>query len=330
MRVNRGQKASTRMDALDIQLNQIDEAAPNIQPGIHIAGRIEQLERTGVSTLDRSFVSFFGSQPTLNPDDKEMLGARHGAALHGFAYDAGNSLLETHKNSYQCKLLPKRPVVGKTLSQGYYLYHEIEAGVSEQIYITISHSNSKKNPRETYNLSAQNPPEKIQNLLNALSFPEITEPEKTELLHPDLIHWIVTLSKYNKIPLYPYYIFLKEETTEKFCKYLSIEARKPQKIRGEEYKPLVKENGWWANTGAFFGNAAARIWYARSGSPREYGYDTKIDQTDTEKETNLREGEISLILPGLSERFIQKHIGEISNAAREFSEEIETTRAGFR
>lgn len=302
----------------------IDDGGPRIPINFNIAENTAELVRRALSSLDRTFKSFFSGNPTLNrpTGDKASLETLYGASIHAYAHTNSNTRMQTHQRRYRCVLLPRRPNPGDALSAGYYLFKELEAGVIEHVHVTISHPNPEANPSETYNLSVEkNPPQNIEMLLGALLFPNQGEPAIIQVLHADLMQWIASISVHNVINIHPYHIFLKEETTEKFCKHFSVEARKPQRIQGEEYKSLVTENGWWGSTGAFFQNAAARTWYIWSGRPREYGHDTVINHNDIERQSGLRNAEIFAILPLIANSFIQNHSGEIGGAVREYCEQ---------
>lgn len=313
------EKIYKRIYGAEQLMDEVDRTAPSIPSCMQTGERVEEIVTEGASIFQRSFKSFgyhfFGfDRSTLNQNDEKLLKRLHQDSLEALVGSIGGNRSITHKSTYQCKLLSKRPTEKEPLSQGYYLFCEIEGSISEQIFVTVYHQNPY--PSETFNLSATNPPENIRLLLKDLSFPNRGSLAKEVSLHPDLMQWIASFSKYNTTIIHPLYIFLKEETTEKFCKYLSVEARKPQK----KYRPLMREKGWWASTGAFFGNIAARAWYVGSEPPREYGYDTVIDHPDTERPIK-RIGEIYFLFQHLSERFIQNHIGEISSATRVFYEQ---------
>lgn len=312
-----------RLDGLEMRQAAVDRDAPRIPVILNIAESTAALVRRALSSLEEIFKSFFSGTLTLNEPtgDKAFLENLYGESIHAYAYVNNNTHMKTHQRRYQCVLLPRRPNPEAPLSVGYYLFRGQEAGVLEQIYITISHPNPEVNPRETFNLNEINPPQNIETILNALPFPNHDQPAIPQILHPDLIQWIASISLYNTTNIHPYHIFLKEETTEDFCKYFSIEARKPQRIHGEEYRSLVTENGWWGSTGAFFQNTAARIWYIWSGRPREYGHDTVINHSDIERQDGVREAEIFLILPLITNSFIQNHSGKISSAVREYCEQ---------
>ena len=321
--MRRSKALHVRLDGLEMRQAAVDNDAPRIPVILNIAERTAQLVQRALTSLAQTFKSFFSGVPTLNEPtgDKALLENLYGESIHAYAHANNNIHMKTHQRRYQCVLLPRRPNQGEHLSVGYFFFRGQEAGVLEQTYITISHPYPQNNPPETFNLNEKNPPQNIEMLLNALSFPSQGQPATSQILHPDLMQWIASISIYNTTNIHPYHIFLKEETTEKFCKYFSVEARKPQRIQDAEYRALVTENGWWGSTGAFFQNTAARIWYIWSGRPREYGHDTVINHNDIERQDGVRHAEISLILPLIANSFIQNHSGEIGSAVREYCEQ---------
>jgi len=308
----------------------IDDSSPSIPENRHGALHISQGAKRAISVFDVIFISLLGA-PTLNnhQGDKQILKNIYSGLIEALATqvhesqddsslnifsDQNTMTLATHQQHYQCILLTKRPQQLEKLNVGYFLFKERRTPEVEQIYVTIVHPNAL--PIETMNLSESFSARKLQPFLN-LPWPPQGQIGVNYELDKNLKQCLATLSQHNKTQICHYDIFLREAMSEKFCKYLSEEARKEQTIYGEKYRAIVVENGVLANVFSFFGNGLGSLWYLRSGKPRRFGYDTVINQTQEEREHGHREDEISLILSTIKSRFIQEHIDEISHCVRE-------------
>lgn len=307
-----------QLNQINVQQNQIAQAQAAIPANVNaLAGQVQRGQRQ-INALYDAFMSFWGNR-TLSQNDQRSLSHIYGLVMVSLAYEVdghnAGATLSTHCRNYQCILLPGRPIANAALNVGYYLYQTQQAGVT-QTYALIIHPNPIAS--ESVNLNALAPPAKIMRLLNSLPWPGAHAAANPVILDTDLIQWIASQSQRNKTTLLSNDIFLTDETSNEFTGYLSTEARKPQKIQGIEYRSLVKENGFWASTGAFFGNAAGAVrdWW-QSNQPKTYGYDTVINQTTRERENEGRFNEIALIVPTIANRYIQNHIGLIDAAVRD-------------
>lgn len=272
------------------------------------------------NALGSAFQSFFYAKNTLNrtTGDRATLEGKYASILQGFAKLASNNHVnvEIHPSGYQHVLFTNPPNFNTALPVGYYLYRVSQGGV-EQIHLVISHPDNigREGP---INLSAI-ASATMRTILRALPWPpshvsskDITPLDKT------LERWITSLSQHNKTQIYLNDIFWKEDLTEMFCHFLSIEARKPQTVAGRERRSLNTENGIWANVVSSTGNGLAWMWYW-GAPPRKYGHNTVINQTVAERQQRSRETEIGPIIGHIANRYIQDNLDEIEDAAREFS-----------
>lgn len=279
--------------------------------------RREERQRTA---LGSAFQSFFSStKNTLNrtTGDRATIEGKYASILQGFAKTASNNNanVEIHPSGYQHVLLTNPPAPNAPLPTGYFLYRISQGGV-EQVHLIISHPNNmgREGP---INLSTAAPVD-IRPILRALAWqPAHVSSKDITPMNKKLERWITSISEYNKIPIYLNDIFWKDEMTELFCQFLSIESRKQQTIGGRERRALVTENGVWPNIVASTGNGLAWMWYWGS-APRKYGHNTVINQTEDERKQGSRNTEIGPIIGRIANRYIQDNLDNVEETAREF------------
>lgn len=273
------------------------------------------------AALGNSFQSFFSStKNTLNrtTGDRATIEGKYASILQGFAKIASNNSvnIEVHPNGYQHVLLTNPPTLNAVLPAGYFLYRVSQNGV-EQVHLLISHANNH-GTEGPINLSAIVPAD-IRPMLRSLPWqPAHISSKDITPMNKKLERWIASISQHNKVQIYLNDIFWKDEMTELFCQFLSIEARKPQTVGGRDRSALTTENGIWANIVSSTGNGLAWMWYW-GAAPRKYGHNTVINQTKDERQQKSRDTEIGPIIGRIANRYIQDNLDAVEEAAREFS-----------
>ncbi|PJD93344.1 MAG: hypothetical protein CK424_02875 [Legionella sp.] len=293
----------------------------SISENLNVIMTSQRREERQRESLGNAFQSFFSStKNTLNKTtgDRPTLEGKYARTLQGFAKTANNNnaKVEIHPEGYQHVLLTNPPNPNASLPVGYYLYRVSQGGV-DQIHLLISHPDNI-GIEGPINLSSV-APARIRPILNVLPWPpsHVSSKDITPL-NKTLERWITSISQYNKTSIYLNDIFWRDDMTESFSHFLSIEARKPQTISGRERRSLNTENGMWANVVSSTGNGLAWMWYWGS-PPRQYGHNTVINQTAAERQQRSRDAEIVPIISHIANRYIQENLDEIEETAREFS-----------
>lgn len=293
---------------------------PSIPQNLNAITTNQRREERQRNALGSAFQSFFYTKNTLNrtTGDRAILEGKYASILQGFAKIASNNNanVEIHPNGYQHVLLTNPPNPNTVLPAGYFLYRISQGGV-DQIHLIISHPGSigREGP---INLSSA-APTGMRPILRALPWPpsHVSSKDITPL-NKTLERWITSISQHNKTQIYLNDIFWRDEMTELFCHFLSIQARKPQTVAGRERRSLNTENGIWANVVSSTGNGLAWMWYWGS-PPRQYGHNTVINQTEAERQQRSRDTEIGPIIGHIANLYIQENLDEIEETAREFS-----------
>ncbi len=290
------------------------------------AGVICTNARRAISSFLSAFISWWG-ECSLNQergDKSTLMQAVFPLAMLGLIHsiddDARENRLTTHPGEYQCVLRRTPPnIINHRPAVGYYLYKTLEDD-HLQFHIFISHPEPIEG--EHFNLSEEAADQShILVMLENLPW-ENLDHAATSAINLDetierktLKHWMTSLSERNKVPIRFYDIFWRDDHAEKFCKHLSIEARKPQRINNVDYRALLAEKGVIAKTVTSLGNAASylRHW---GDPPRKWGHNTVINQTDHERDHGGRIPEIYPIFSGITNFFMRTNILEIDQEVR--------------